>query len=165
MNWLADQDKTIFLGQAVAAPGTAMSNTLIDVPSSKKIELPVFEETQLGMSLGLAIGGFVPISIFPRLNFFLCAINQLVNHVDKLPLMEPKINSKVIIRVGIGSVRPLDPQVQHKGDFTEAISKMVQNVNVVRLDEPEQIFPEYEKAFYSKASTLLIEVSDYLNEK
>ena len=32
--------------------------------------------------------------------------------------------SKVIIRTGIGSIRPLHPQDQHVGDFTESIRLM-----------------------------------------
>ena len=35
MDWLASKDNTIFLGQAVACPGTAMSNTLRDVEKTK----------------------------------------------------------------------------------------------------------------------------------
>ena len=31
MEWLSEQEDTIFLGQAVAVPGTAMSNTLKDI--------------------------------------------------------------------------------------------------------------------------------------
>ena len=35
MEYLAENPKTIFLGQAVAVPGTAMSNTLKDVKKKK----------------------------------------------------------------------------------------------------------------------------------
>ena len=51
MDWLSAQSDTIFIGQAVSVPGTAMSNTLKDAPQEKKLELPVFEYTQIGMSL------------------------------------------------------------------------------------------------------------------
>ena len=40
MEWLSQQDDTLFLGQAVEYPGTAMFNTLKDIPSEKLIELP-----------------------------------------------------------------------------------------------------------------------------
>jgi hypothetical protein len=70
----------------------------------------------------------------------------------------------VIIRTGIGSVVPLDPQWQHKGDFTDAIQQMCRTVKVVRLDKPEQIMPEYVKAYQADHSTILCEVSDFLNE-
>ena len=83
MDWLGKKNNTIFLGQAVACPGTAMSNTLKDINKKKLIELPVAEEMQMGMSFGMSLDGTIPISIYPRWNFLLCAINQLINHVDK----------------------------------------------------------------------------------
>ena len=50
MDFLAKDPKTIFLGQAVEYPGTAMSNTLKNVPKKKLIEIPVAEEMQLGIT-------------------------------------------------------------------------------------------------------------------
>ena len=106
MDWLAAQPNILFLGQAVGCAGTAMTTTLKDVPDALKLELPVAEETQLGMSYGLALEGFVPVSVFPRLNFFILAMNQLVNHVDKYPLISD-YKAKVIIRTGHGSTRAI----------------------------------------------------------
>lgn len=166
MEYLANDDRTVFLGQAVAVPGTGMSNTLKDVSKDKLIELPVAEEMQMGMSLGMALHGRIPISIYPRWNFLLCAVSQLVNHVDKLSLMS-KYKANLIIRTSIGSERPLHPQCQHVGDFTEAFKLMCKTVEVIRLDEPDQIFPAYEKALLrdDNRSTILVEWGDYYNEK
>jgi len=166
MEYLAKDDRTIFLGQAVAVPGTGMSNTLKDVSKDKLIELPVAEEMQMGMSLGMALHGRISISIYPRWNFLLCAVSQLVNHVDKLSLMS-KYKANLIIRTSIGSERPLHPQCQHVGDFTEAFKLMCKTVEVIRLDEPDQIFPAYEKALLrdDNRSTILVEWGDYYNEK
>ena len=55
MEYLASNPKTFFLGQAVEAPGTAMSNTLKDVKKSKLIELPVAEEMQMGITTGMVM--------------------------------------------------------------------------------------------------------------
>jgi len=166
MEYLANDDRTVFLGQAVAVPGTGMSNTLKDVSKDKLIELPVAEEMQMGMSLGMALHGRIPISIYPRWNFLLCAVSQLVNHVDKLSLMS-NYKANVIIRTSIGSERPLHPQCQHVGDFTEAFKSMCKTVEVIRLDEPFQIFPAYVKALLrdDNRSTILVEWGDYYNEK
>jgi pyruvate/2-oxoglutarate/acetoin dehydrogenase E1 component len=166
MEYLAKDDRTIFLGQAVAVPGTGMSNTLKDISKDKLIELPVAEEMQMGMSLGMALHGRIPISVYPRWNFLLCAVSQLVNHVDKLSLMS-KYKANLIIRTSIGSERPLHPQCQHVGDFTEAFKLMCKTVEVIRLDEPDQIFPAYEKALLrdDNHSTILVEWGDYYNEK
>lgn len=166
MEYLAKDERTVFLGQAVAVPGTGMSNTLKDISQDKLIELPVAEEMQMGMSLGMALHGKIPISIYPRWNFLLCAVSQLVNHVDKLSLMS-KYKANVIIRTSIGSERPLNPQCQHVGDFTDAFRLMCKTVEVIRLDEPGQIFPAYEKALLrdDNRSTILVEWGDYYNEK
>jgi len=156
------------LGQAVEDPGTAMSNTLKDVPKKKLLELPVAEEMQMGMTLGLAIDGQVPVSIFPRWNFLLYAVNQLINHIDKYKVMAgDKIKPKIIIRTSIGSQRPLHPQFQHIGDFTEAFKKMTTTIDIIKLREPKDIFPAYKKAFKRKdgKNTILVEYGDYYNEK
>jgi len=168
MEFLAEDSRTVFIGQAVEVEGTAMSNTLIDIPLKKRLELPVAEEMQMGMTLGMGLQGLIPISIYPRWNFLLLAINQLVNHVDKIEIMSGGgYQPKLIIRTGIGSERPLNPQNQHVGDFTKAIQQMCTTVEVIRLEEPEDIFPSYEKALMreDRRSTILVEYGDYYNEK
>jgi hypothetical protein len=44
---------------------------------------------------------------------------------------------------------------------------MLTNVEVIRLEEPEDVFPAYKKALerMDGMCTLLVEVSDYYNEK
>jgi pyruvate/2-oxoglutarate/acetoin dehydrogenase E1 component len=168
MEFLACDEKTIFLGQAVACPGTAMSNTLKNVSRGKLLELPVTEEMQMGISTGVALTGLVPVTIYPRWNFLLLSVNQIVNHLDKLPIVsDGGYKPKVIIRTGIGSERPLHPQHQHIGDFTEAFRLMCKTIEVIRLDETEQIFPAYKKALEREdgRSTIIVEYGDYYNEK
>lgn len=166
MTWLATKEDTLFMGQAVGYPGTAMTNTLSDVDSSKLMEMPVNEDMQLGISFGMSLNGRVPVSIFPRWNFLLLASNQLVNHIDKLNEMSD-YKSKMIIRTSIGSQRPLHPQCQHVDDFTEGFKKMCKNVDIIRLDEPEQIFDAFVKAYERTDNkiTLLVEWGDYYGEK
>ena len=168
MNWLAEQDDTVFVGQAVGVPGTAMFNTLKEVPEQQRIELPVFEDTQMGMSLGMTLAGKRVISVFPRWNFLLCATNQLVNHVDKYNLMSGgEVTPSLIIRTSVGSERPLFPGHQHIGNYAEAFRQMLVNVDVVELNEPDHIFIEYKNAYERNdgKSTLLVEFGDYYNEK
>jgi pyruvate/2-oxoglutarate/acetoin dehydrogenase E1 component len=168
MEMLAADDRVVFLGQAVACPGTGMSNTLADVPAAKLLELPVNEEMQMGMTNGLALTGLVPVSIFPRWNFLLLAVNQLVNHLDKFQAMSNgDVRPKAIVRTSIGSERPLHPQHQHVGDYTDAFRLMCTTIEVVRLDEPDDIFGAYEHALHRNdgRSTLLVEWGDFYNEK
>ena len=168
MSYLGMDSRVIVLGQAVSVPGTAMSNTLTEIPSEKLIELPVAEELQMGMSIGLALDGWIPISIYPRWNFVLLAMNQLVNHLDKITqISNGGYTSQVIIRTSIGSERPLHPQYQHVGDLTDGLRLICKNIEIVRLEEPEEIFPAYEKALNREDGkpTLLVEYGDYYNEK
>lgn len=168
MTWLGEKEDTFFLGQSVAEKGTAMFNTLTDVPIEKRLELPVFEETQMGMSIGMALNGSVPISIYPRWNFLLLATNQVVNHLDKIKqYSHGEFAPKVIIRTGAGSERPLHPQAQHVGNFSEAFRSMCTNIEVIECFEPEDIFPAYEKAYNRTdgKSTIVVEISDFYGEK
>ena len=168
MNWLGNQPDTIFVGQAVSVPGTAMFNTLKEVPESRRLELPVFEDTQMGLSLGMALTGKRVISVFPRWNFLLCATNQLVNHVDKYPLIsDGLIAPSLIIRTSVGSERPMFPGYQHIGNYSEAFRQMLSYVEVIELYEPNQVQESYRYA-YSRTdgkSTLLVEFGDFYNEK
>ncbi len=153
MEELADDPRVVFLGQGVRDKGTFMSTTLQDVPLEKRIELPVMEEAQLGMSIGMALSGFIPISVYPRWNFFLLAANQAVNHLDK---MQPH----VIVRVGIGSTQPLDPGPQHTGDMTEAFRLLMPNTPIVRLEIATDIVPAYHFALARNGSSVLVESAD-----
>lgn len=168
MEYLAADHRTVFLGQAVAVPGTAMRGTLEGVDPSKLVELPVAEEMQMGMTTGLALAGLVPVSVFPRWNFLLCGMSQLINHLDKLDAMAcGGFRAKAIVRTGIGSERPLHPQSQHVGDFTDAVRSMCRSIEVIRLDEPQDVFPAYERALLRDdgRSTLLVEWGDFYNDK
>jgi pyruvate/2-oxoglutarate/acetoin dehydrogenase E1 component len=168
MDWLGSKQDTLFLGQAVSFPGTGMTNTLKDVSDIKKLEMPVNEDLQMGMTTGMALNGTVPISIFPRWNFLILAANQIVNHLDKISLMsEGGYRPKVIIRTAIGSQRPLHPQHQHVGDFTGGFKAMCDTLEIIRLDEPNQIFDSYVRSYERDdgKSTILVEWGDFYNEK
>ena len=167
MNYLAANSRTVFLGQAVAVHGTAMRNTLENIAQDRLIELPVEEDFQMGLSIGMALRGKIPVCIFPRWNFLLLATNQIVNHLDKLKELTQEVNPpKVIIRTGIGSEKPLHPGPQHTGDFTEAFRLMCKTINIVRLDNKEEIFESYRFALEREdgVSTILVEWSDKYGE-
>lgn len=168
MDWLSTKNDTLFLGQAVEYPGTAITNTLKDVDKSKLLEMPVNEDMQMGISFGMALNGTVPISIYPRWNFLLLAANQLVNHVDKIKIMSSgEYTPKIIIRTSIGSQMPLHPQHQHIADFTCGFKALCDTVDIIRLDEPHQIFDAYKYAYErnDNRSTVLVEWGDYYNLK
>jgi len=168
MSLLADHPKTYFIGQAVEYEGTGLYDSLSHLPSEKRLELPVAEYLQSGLANGMAIEGMIPISTFPRWNFMLMGVDQIVNHLDKFKSMSNgKLLPKVIIRVAVGSEHPVDPQCQHKGNFSDAFKSMLSNVDVVELIEPEDIIPAYEKALNREdgVSSILVEYADYCKTK
>lgn len=166
MEWLAGQPKTMFVGQTVAGPGTFMFQTLRDIPSDKTLEMPINESFQMQFSLGLALAGYVPISVYPRQNFLLLAVSDMVNMLDKIPaLSQDQWPVKVIIRVAAGPDTPVHPGHQHIGNYTEAFKKMFTTIEVHELLEPENIFPAYQQAYESESSTLLIEHGNFYSQK
>lgn len=161
MAYLAEQRNTTFLGQSVKVPGTAMFQTLCNVAQEKLIELPVIEDCQMGMAIGMSLQGYIPICCYPRINFLLLAVNQLVNHLDKIPLYS-NFRPKVIIRTSIGTHRPLDPGPQHLGDYTAALAMMVNTIDVVKIRGAGDIMPQYKMAYARTTSTILVEeMSEY----
>lgn len=168
MSMLAEHPDTFFIGQAVEYEGTGLYDTLKHLPSNKKMELPVAEYFQTGLANGMAIEGMIPVSTYPRWNFLLMGVDQIVNHLDKFKEMSNgKCTPKVIVRVAVGSERPVDPQCQHKGNFSEAFRLMTKNTEVIELVEPEDIMLAYSKALNRTDGviTILVEFGDFSKEK
>mgnify|MGYP000744847612 FL=1 len=156
MTELAKLEDTIFIGQQIVYAGNPMSTTLTEVPKEKMIEVPVMEETQLGMSLGMAITGKTVVTFYPRWDFIVSATNQLVNHLDKFQLMtEKKVN--IIIRLGKGSDKPLDPGHQHKGNYFEEFKSICKNIEFHDLKTPNDIELAYKYATKEGGIHVLVE--------
>lgn len=167
MDTLSKDDRTIFIGQSVQWDGHALFKTMKNVPMEKRLELPVFEDFQAGMATGLALEGYIPISIYPRFDFLLLATNQLFNHLDNIEYFSHgTLKPKVIIRVCVGTIDPLDPGIQHRQDYTEAFKLMAKTIEVISLDKKELILQAYDKALNREdgRSTILVEYADYYHK-
>lgn len=166
MNMLAQEPNAIFMGQGMFA-GTTMSDTLKDVPTKKKLEMPVAEDLQMGMAIGMALDGMLPICIFPRWNFLLCAANQLVNHLDRIPIYSVGgYKPKVIIRTAVPSNHPFNPGPQHDDDFTVPFKAMLRTVNIWKAATGDGVREFYGAALRSDKSSLIIEMTEhYKNER
>ena len=156
MTYLGEQDNTIFIGQQIVYAGNPMSTTLGNVSKDKMIEVPVMEETQMGMSLGLAMTGKTVITFYPRWDFIVLAVNQLVNHVDKYNLMTGK-TVNLLIRLGKGSDTPLDPGHQHKGNYLNEFKSMCPNIKFHNLIDAGDIVATYKEAYSSGGVHVLVE--------
>jgi pyruvate/2-oxoglutarate/acetoin dehydrogenase E1 component len=156
MKQLGEQDNVIFIGQQIVYAGNPMSTTLNDVPKEKMVELPVMEETQMGMSLGIAMTGKTVVTFYPRWDFIICAANQLVNHIDKYELMTGK-KANILIRLGKGSDKPLDPGHQHKGNYYDEFKSICKNINFHDLKNWEDIEVAYQNAYKNGGIHCLVE--------
>ena len=161
MAWLGEREDTIFVGQGVGCAGTTLTDTLRSVPKEKLLEFPVAEDLQTGFCTGLALQGYLPICIYPRWNFLICATNQIVNHLDRLPLIGAPV--KCILRVAVPITHPFNPGPQHDDDFTHAFRSMLRRVEVVTLEKAEDVFPAYQRAVQSSSSSLMVEYTGLYN--
>ena len=156
---LSYHPQTVFVGQAVAYDGQRAHATFANVPSSKRIEMPVCEDFQMGFCTGLALEGYIPICFFPRWDFAILAANQIINHLDKIPLLGG-FRPKVIIRTAVGARYPLNPGRQHTQDYTIDFTHMLHTVEVMRAGE-NPVFA-YQYALHSDRSIIVVEnMSDY----
>ena len=161
MKMLSNDMRTIFIGQSVKYPGSSIFESSKGIANKKKIELPVFEETQMGMSIGLALEGYIPISCYPRFDFLILALNQLVNHADKINfLTNNQFNSKIIVRTIVGSTHPLDGGPQHTQDHTLALKKMLKYSKIIKLTNSKVIYRSYQSALKDKKNKVFLFVED-----
>jgi len=155
MKILSNLSNTIFLGQQTNSE--TFYQTLKDVPIKKRIEMPVCEELQLGASIGLALEGFLPISIFQRMDFLPRAMDQIVNHLNLIPkLSRGKFNPKIIIRTTIGTTKPFQVGLQHSKDLTE-LFKIAVDFPVYKLETVEDVKIAYNIARTQDTPILIIE--------
>jgi len=152
---LAALPNTKFYGQSVRYDGAAIYNSLDDVPMNLRVEMPVAEDFQLGFCIGKALTGELPICIYPRMDFMLLCMNQLVNHLDKLPLYG--WNPRVIIRTTVGKKWPLNAGPQHTQNHTFAFQRMLENVVVREVRTPDQVEKAYAAARLDSRSQLIVE--------
>jgi pyruvate/2-oxoglutarate/acetoin dehydrogenase E1 component len=161
MFMLSGYADTLFVGQSVKWKSNAVFNTLAGIAESKRIEIPVVEDFQAGFCLGLALKGYLPVCIYPRMDFMILACNQIVNHIDKLPYTSHK--GRVIIRVGVGAKYPLDSGRQHTQDHSAAFRLMCRTTEVIELNSRFDVFKSYEYALAASHSCILIERQDLFN--
>jgi len=148
--------KSIFLGQQVASEN--FYNTLNKVSMKKRIEMPVAEEMQMGMSMGLAMEGFLPISIYQRMDFLPRAADQLLNHLNLMPeLSRNMYNPKVIIRTTVGNKKPIDAGLQHTQDFTDMFKKVLK-FPVIKVTTPKEVHKAYKLATNGDSPIMIVEM-------
>ena len=135
MTMLAKDERTLFIGKSVRYGGQRAHQTFSGVPMEKRIEMPVCEDFTVGFAIGLSLEGYIPIVFIPRWDFLILAANQILNHLDKIPMLGG-FDPKVIIRTAVGAKTPLDPGPQHTQDYTNQFFEMCKRVHVVHVSNP-----------------------------
>lgn len=156
MKLLSKNPKVLFIGQQVGFSND-FYGTLKDILISKRIEMPVAEEMQMGFCIGLALEGYLPVCIFQRMDFMYRAMDSLCNHLNLLPEYSRGLyKPKVIIRTTIGNDKPLNPGIQHTQDLTKVFQAALK-FPVIKLTNYRIVEESYKKAIEIKESVLLIE--------
>ena len=163
MTEMSKDSNTVFIGQQIIYAGNPMSTTLGNVPKEMMIEVPVMEETQMGMTLGLSMLGKKVVTFYPRWDFIISAANQLINHVDKYELMTEQ-KPHIIVRVGKGSDTPLDPGHQHKANYIEEFKSMCKTIKIFDCKSPKEIKEAYHFANNNKGVYIINEYPEKYND-
>lgn len=161
MEEFAKDPKILFLGQQVLSED--FYDILTNVPLHARREMPVAEDMQLGISIGLSLEGYLPISIYQRMDFIPRAMDQLVNHLNLISQLSRNIFvPKVIIFTTIGTKKPLDVGLQHSGDLTELMKKAC-NFPVFLVTNKDEVIGAFNFARYSGGSTMIIAKQELFN--
>ena len=138
---LAKLKNTIFLGQQVFE--TDCYGIFKDIPKEKRLELPVVEELQLSMSVGLALEGFLPISFFQRHDFLFRAMDSLCNQLELLKdLSRGLFNPKVLIVTTVGVK---NSGLQHNKDITKGLKALLKSIKIFNPKTAQQVKESFKK--------------------
>ena len=99
-------EKVICYGLGATDPKGIFGTTLgLEKKFGKErvFDMPTSENAMTGVGIGLAMGGFIPIMTHQRLDFFLLAMDQLVNSAAKMHYMfNGEVNVPITIRLILG---------------------------------------------------------------
>lgn len=160
MTMLAEDPRTVFVGQSVKYDGQRGHLSFAGVPQERRIEMPICEDFTVGFCTGLALEGYIPVCFIPRWDFLILAANQIINHLDKIPILGG-FRPKVIIRTAVGTNRPLDPGPQHTQDYTESFRDMCRTIKVQQVYSAHHVGEVYKRALASPDSWIIVERMEY----
>jgi pyruvate/2-oxoglutarate/acetoin dehydrogenase E1 component len=163
MEYLSKDDAVIFIGQEI----NTCYGTMDTIPIEKTIMMPIMEDAQMGISIGLSLMGKTPVSLYTRMDFLILAFNQLINHLDVIKELSFGVyNPKVIIRTVVGDKKPIYPGPQHVQDFTDVLhAANLKDIRIINLKHSDEILPAYINAKNHKMSTILVEYKQLYGER
>lgn len=166
MEMLCSDPKFRFIGYGLLN-GKGANGTAKMVPNEQTVEVTVCEQLMMGMAQGMAMCGYKPLVLVERMDFVLCCLDALVNHLDKCAeISRGEFNPCCIIRIVVGNRnKPLFTGPTHVQDFTEALHLMLK-MPVIKLLTAEDVMTGYREAKANQdagvCSTCLVEMKDLL---
>lgn len=164
MEMLAEDPRTVFIGYNITY-GSRAYGTLANIPTDRCIETPVAENLMTGLAIGMALGGYRPVLFFERHDFMLNATDALINHLSKVEAASKgEFNIPVIVRATVGSSKPINPGVQHIGDYSNFF-KSALSFPVYEFSTAGDIINGYREALQSPHPTMFIERRNLFDEE
>jgi pyruvate/2-oxoglutarate/acetoin dehydrogenase E1 component len=120
---LLKDPKYILIGQSIKDPYGGASKVTRGLSTkfpNQVIDTPISEASMIGMALGMAVGGKIPIVEIMFFDFMTLCTDQLFNIGKKLDEVH-KINFKLIIRTMRGPEEYGPTHSQHLGKLLDAI--------------------------------------------
>src|SRR3989338_6991715 len=75
--------RIVLLGEGVDDP-TGIFGTTMNLKDAfgeeRVIDMPLAENGTIGIAIGAALAGLIPITVFQRMDFLLLAMDQIINH-------------------------------------------------------------------------------------
>ncbi len=113
VNALKQNDKVLFLGEDIRDPyGGAFKATkgLSEIDTARVLNTPISEACIIGMSVGLAMAGMLPVSEMMFGDFITLGFDQLLNHAVKYSwIYADNIKVPMVVRVPSGAGRGYGP--------------------------------------------------------
>jgi len=157
-NKICNDDRAVFLGEDILSPyGGAFKITkeLSVLRPEKVFSTPISEAAITGISNGLALNGFKPVTEIMFGDFVTLAFDQIVNHASKFHHMfNKKVNCPVVIRTPMGARRGYGPT------HSQTLDKFLVGIDNVKTVSLNTFFDPailYESIFREEHPVLVIE--------
>ena len=165
MTELGKMEKVVFLGEGLI-DASPIYGTMIGVPKNKVIEFPIAENLIVGSAIGLALEGWTPIVVFQRMDFMLCAADDIINHLALIPLISNgKVQLRVILRTVLGSQDKdkFNVGLQHSKDLMHVF----QTPGLFRgtIKPGDDVLGTYKRSLNENYPAILLEHKDDYNKE
>lgn len=157
-NEMQNNNKIIFIGEDIGEYGGAFGVTkdfLKRFGNNRIIDTPISEGSITGISIGLAITGFIPILEIMFMDFTTLILDQIINQAAKFPLMfGEQGNTPLIIRTPMGAGRCYGPS---HSQSLQTLFLHIPGIDIYVPFNAENSHYLFKKALTNKYPTLFLE--------